>query len=294
MHTTLIPSVKGNIDKVTKTSATSSKVVGWIFGPDLKNPSLRLNCNDIITNIKCTERKDVTEFYTNKPSAMCGWEININTEETTKLEIKLANKWECAFLFESSKPQFALSTKVPSFLVVDNFYENPDAVRQFALQCDFKEHKSQHKGARTDATYRFHGLKERFEYLLGTKIKNWDFYCTNGTFQYCIGGDQIVYHHDEQQYAGVLYLTPDAPVQGGTCFYRSKHTKKNKVTADEHKVVFNKGFLDPTEFERMDTLANVYNRLVLFDAKLIHAGNDYFGTTKENGRLFQLFFFDLE
>jgi len=32
--------------------------------------------------------------------------------------------------------------------------------------------------------------------------------------------------------------------------------------------------------------------LVLFDAKCIHAATEYFGQTKEDSRLFHLFFFD--
>jgi hypothetical protein len=44
--------------------------------------------------------------------------------------------------------------------------------------------------------------------------------------------------------------------------------------------------------ELVGTTGNVFNRLVLFDAKCIHSANEYFGTTKENSRLFHLFFFD--
>ena len=66
-----------------------------------------------------------------------------------------------------------------------------------------------------------------------------------------------------------------------------------KVDDTESSLVFRRGFLDSTEFEMVDTVGNVYNRVVLFDAKMIHSASEYFGTTKENGRLFQLFFFDL-
>jgi hypothetical protein len=34
--------------------------------------------------------------------------------------------------------------------------------------------------------------------------------------------------------------------------------------------------------------------MVLFDSKMFHAASNYFGKNLENGRLFQLFFFDLE
>ena len=191
-------------------------------------------------------------------------------------------------------PNFSLKKDVPSYLVVDNFYENPDAVRSFALSLDFNFHPNYHKGKRTDMCYRFDGLKERFEQLVGRKIINWDNYVCNGCFQCCIDGDEIVYHCDTQQYAGVLFLTPNAPVNAGTALFRSIHTKKMKVSDEECCIVFQNGFLDQTQFERVDTVGNVYNRLMLFDAWNIHAACEYFGTTKENGRLFQLFFFDLE
>jgi hypothetical protein len=197
-------------------------------------------------------------------------------------------------LTKSIETPYKIRSDVPSFVVVDNFYENPDDVRAFALSRTFQNHPDYHKGRRTDECYRFPGLKERFEQLIGRKITNWDTYGTNGCFQHCIAGDQLVYHHDSQRYAGVLYLTPDAPPQTGTSLYRSKYTKKMKVSPAEHGNVFKNGFLDETEFELVDVVGNVYNRLILFDAHMIHAASKYFGTTKENSRLFQLFFFDLE
>lgn len=52
------------------------------------------------------------------------------------------------------------------------------------------------------------------------------------------------------------------------------------------------GFYDRSKFELVDTAGNVFNRLVLFDAKCIHSANEYFGTNITNSRLFHLFFFD--
>ncbi len=190
--------------------------------------------------------------------------------------------------------RISAKTSPPSFIVIDNFYQNPDSVRNFALSLTYNEHKEYHKGKRTDNCYRFNGIKEEFERILGVKIKNWDNYGTNGCFQICVAGDQIVYHNDSQQYAGVLFLTPDAPPNTGTSFYRSKHTKTMKPTADNTSIIFKNGFLDSTEFEMVDTVGNVYNRIVLFDSKMIHAASCYFGTNLQNGRLFQLFFFDID
>jgi hypothetical protein len=181
---------------------------------------------------------------------------------------------------------------LPTFLVIDNFYKDPDSVRNYALTRKFRYNPESHKGQRTEETYRF-DLKEKFEQILQRKIRNWEYYAHNGCFQICVAGNTLVYHFDHQQYASVLFLCPDAPPNTGTTFYRSKFTNKMKVEQSEHDIVFRNGFLDSTDFEVVDVVGNVYNRLVLFDAKLIHAASCYFGTNINNGRLFQIFFFDI-
>jgi hypothetical protein len=61
----------------------------------------------------------------------------------------------------------------------------------------------------------------------------------------------------------------------------------------EYSEVYPRGNLDPSQFERVDTVGNVYNRLILFNSHMIHSASSYFGNSKESGRLVQLFFFDL-
>jgi hypothetical protein len=48
------------------------------------------------------------------------------------------------------------------------------------------------------------------------------------------------------------------------------------------------------DWEEVDRFGNIYNRLVLYRGNLYHASVDYFGTTPEDGRLFQTFFFNTE
>ena len=283
MHTTLCKDVKGYID--------SNKFKGWCYHIEKGVLPLRVKFKDTIIEVTVLDRTDLASFFKNPNIKMCGWEVVTNIQESV-LEMNIDNIWTPIFnlvnkLFEEYK--------VPTFLVVDNFYKNPDDIRKFAMKQNFEESPKYHKGKRSiNPEFRFPGLKERFERILGAKIKNWDHYGTNGCFQYCIAGDQAVYHCDGQQYAGVLFLTPDAPPQSGTRFYRSKHTKKMTVNDNERAKVFNSGYYDSTQFDEVDVVGNVYNRIVLFNAKLIHAAPIYFGTNVENGRLFQLFFFDLD
>lgn len=204
--------------------------------------------------------------------------------------------------------QSGLSTAKQLAIVVDGFYTDPDAIRRFALSLAFTADTRYHKGKRSLERYLFPGVKERFERLLDRQITKWSEHGYNGVFQTCIGGDPIVFHSDMQDFAGAVYLTPGAPVEAGTSLYRSRSTwlrraptnadasalKRGSVSAlgrDTYGIGGSK-LLDSTAWERVDSFGNVYNRLVLWDARLIHAASCYFGHSPETSRLVQLFFFD--
>jgi hypothetical protein len=303
MHETNFPNIRAYIDDF-KISGDTAVIRGWALDTDTDvAPYISIRVNDLYNIFpKRVERPDVASIYDKSTQVLCGWEFTLLSGGISQIEFYIQDgtkAWIKLNLKDESKifgpVAFSLNTAViPSFTVIDNVYSDPDSVRKFALEQIFVEHKEYHKGCRTDKVFRFPGLKELFESKMGAKIINWDKYGTNGCFQYCIAGDQIVYHYDQQEYAGVLFLTPDAPPNTGSSFYRSKYTHKMKVDSGESSTVFKNGFLDSTEFEMVDTVGNVYNRVVLFDAKLIHSASCYFGTTKENGRLFQLFFFDID
>lgn len=184
--------------------------------------------------------------------------------------------------------------------VVDNFYEDPHKVREFALQQEFFEGGIGRGfiGRRTVNQFLFPSLKEKFENIMGKKITKWQEYDMNGKFQVAWSGEPLVWHCDAQQWGGMLYLTPDAPYQCGTTLYANKKTRArtyfdpgwdadwSNVPGDPH--------LDGTPWEPVDVMGNVFNRLVIFDASAIHSASEYFGTVKENARLWQMFFFDAD
>ena len=71
-----------------------------------------------------------------------------------------------------------------------------------------------------------------------------------------------------------------------------RHSQE-EVNGKNINAAFNQDtFVDPYPYEMVDTAGNVFNRLVIFDARLIHSAGDYFGHNIETGRLFQMFFFD--
>lgn len=185
--------------------------------------------------------------------------------------------------------------KEKSYIVVDNFYKNPDTIRSFAYQQEFVYNETFYKGMRTPKTFLFEGLKEEFESLIGETITLWEKHQFNGCFQVTSAENQQVYHCDENTWAGVVYLTPDAPAESGTCLYRSKITGQNDnrmASQDEMNASFAGGFYDSTKFEKTDDVGNIYNRLVLFRGTRIHSAGSYFGKNLNDGRLVHLFFFN--
>lgn len=158
-------------------------------------------------------------------------------------------------------------------IIVDDFLPNPDVVRSQAVQLDFPV-TGQFPGVRSlaaDNEYQMF-IAERFRDILGTNVSQWkmDSFC----FQLCYEGEETWAHVDESKWAGVLYLTPDAPYESGTGFYEQ--------TGDD-------------EYELVTAVGNKYNRLVLYKGDLLHRSiMSGFGNTPDTGRLTQVFFFDID
>ena len=66
------------------------------------------------------------------------------------------------------------------------------------------------------------------------------------------------------------------------------------MEANGNKEIINNHSQDYTKWELVDQVGNIFNRLVLFNSNRFHASMDYFGTCKDDGRLFQVFFFSTE
>lgn len=185
------------------------------------------------------------------------------------------------------------SDKCKRMFIVDNFYTNPDEIRNFALtQAEFKEDLNWYKGLRSTQSYRTLQHKQAFENIIGEQITKWDEYDVNGCFQITRSHDQQVYHYDLQKWAAIIYLTPNAPIESGTRLMKSRTNGTRHSSELNVDDAFNGNFYDGTKFDIVDSAANIYNRLIIMDARCIHSAGPYFGATPEDGRLIHLFFFD--
>ena len=129
----------------------------------------------------------------------------------------------------------------------------------------------------------------------------------NGSFQICSCEDITWTHHDAQSHAAIIYLSPKAPISGGTVILRDKRygfsqipsvetLKEYEIDREEYRNYIGSIGRDYTKWEQVDFIGNVYNRAVFYDGIYYHCSVDYFGRGGdehiEEQRLFQIFFFD--
>lgn len=188
-------------------------------------------------------------------------------------------------------------------LILDNFYNDPMKIREFALSQAF-DVPGNYPGKRTVPffTQDVKDLIEQFIYFQAGKITAFEEFKETTAFQYTTASDRSWIHADQTtMWAGVCYLTPDAPPSGGTGIFKHRATGYSRVPRlddgsynTEILNEINKDSQDMTKWELMDRVANKFNRLVLYRGDLFHVSLDYFGRGMHDGRLFQTFFFNTQ
>ncbi len=197
-----------------------------------------------------------------------------------------------------------------NIIIVDNFYENPYEVRQYALSLEYPQPQDgyTYPGRNSNGTFYTQEIHDKFELLLGRKLipaqegNHGDFRLSleTDTFQQDIHVDPI------WDWGCVLYMNlPNQCIpEAGTSFWRHKKLGWEKCP-EQHEaswfgytqyeeirssIIYGDG-LDRSKWDRY-CLANMqYNRAVIFDPKLWHSHGENFGDNLGNGRLVQLFFF---
>lgn len=314
-HNTITSDIYMYMDSVVKND-THYIFTGWIgaveddivelsYGTDLENIH--------IPTVEFYKRPDILEYYSFKSGVDGNYGVNFSIpielieEKKACLYAKLTNgNW---YILGSLRRWVAyhsgFNREHKDLIVVDDFYAYPDFVRDFAINNIGYSPSKYHKGERAEDRFILNGTKQKLEKIIGREIYNWNYEgYANGIFQFCTADQPIVYHVDTQMYAGIVYLTPDAPPETGTAFYKSKVNGRRKFEGndrsssdyiDTFKGLSNEpNFYDGTQFELVDVVGNVYNRLVLFNAAQIHAAVEYFGDDINNSRFFHMFFFDVK
>lgn len=186
-------------------------------------------------------------------------------------------------------------SRTPAILVIDEFYRDPVALRRLALAAEYETDLRYFKGLRSKQKHLLPWVKEEFERLLRVPITDWLDQPANGSFQKTTAGDPLVWHSDTQSYAAAIYLEPER-VGAGTSFWRNRDTRARRPPTTEAAYAATYSEFNLTHednWELVDRVGSVFNRLVLWDAQLIHSATSYDDFTEEDPRLVQLFFFNV-
>lgn len=186
-----------------------------------------------------------------------------------------------------------------SFVIIDEFYDDPDAVRAHALSRPYATIAGvNYPGLTAETEQDVAPLIQRMAHVLGGFSAR--YYPSQGDFRVTLAVHESargsMVHLDSTDYSGLVHLSK-TPVEG-TYFYRHKRLGLDYVTpADEGRPdvidALVRDTLDPAAWEIVLEIPWKYNRLVLLDGKHFHSGARRFeGTTLADGRLTQNFFFD--
>lgn len=211
-------------------------------------------------------------------------------------------------------PELGRPSSVRDIIVIDNFYEDPDAVREYALGLHYepyepkmgwfasgsldRENPGQLRGTRLATPL----IKQKLASIVGTELddatweqsgEGW-----NGAFHYKRAsvtpiGSSIHNHVGRDDdvrpggWSGLVYLNPRPPRGAGTSIWMEKSTGK----CFSERSIYSNNF---DRFEMILDLENRYNRLVLFYASIFHFAARGFGNDVRDARLFQTFFFNVK
>lgn len=199
-----------------------------------------------------------------------------------------------------------------SHIIIDDFYENPYDIRDFALKLNYNSCHLPRFHSKSFSNVLQYNKIQNILYPFAGKINNFYIENTsnendpelfygdpyNGSFQFSLGSKIPWIHTDTfslnenrswtNSWAGIIYLNPNPPNNTGTNLYELKDKYKHDLMIDK----FDRH--DSNKWDIIDTIGNKFNRLILYRSQTYHAADSYFGTNINDARLIQLFFFSSE
>ncbi len=215
----------------------------------------------------------------------------------------------------------------------DNFYEDPDYIRKFALSLDYSFTSGSFPGCRSDC---LSTISEEYHYKSINKILSMfgDFdlsgvtWNANSHFQKTWGFSEnpnsslnvgFIHSDGKSVLAAVVYLDPDPIADSGTTIYKIKegvslkHDDMHPEYSDQRLTEIRKDVFQSSEFCDIDSgkhykkclinnnnhfektleVKNSYNRIIMYDGGLMHGQSNIY-TKGDNFRLTQvIFIYDL-
>ena len=203
---------------------------------------------------------------------------------------------------------------------IDNFYKDPDGIRNFALSLNYNDNSGNFPGLRTDNLNKIDAqfYKQSVNKLLSlffqvdiTDLEKIDWYATTNfqkIYPYHRNKNNILNMgdiHTDNIFGGiaaVIYLDPNPSMDSGTSFYRNKKTSKFYLPKQDYMKIktscykdgkceeFSEALRDNnSNYEKTLEVKNLYNRAVAYNPSTPH-GQTNLCVDNEDFRLTQVFF----
>lgn len=159
-------------------------------------------------------------------------------------------------------------------IIIDNFLTEPDRIREEGLETNYTKAQPNSPGWKGFRCLHTNMVDLELNELIQNKLNELDEKFAGSNlrcfFHYTLNEDMSNTIHTDGifDYAGVLYLTPNPPLNSGTAFYNDRN-------------------------EEIDYVENVYNRLTIYPANIPHAIKESFGDNVNNGRLVYTIFLSI-
>lgn len=197
-----------------------------------------------------------------------------------------------------------------SFLVLDDFLQDPDSFRKTALSMDYPDKTGHFPGRNSQQRLEIPGLSDAVSKLVGEPLKPIDPLESHAKCRVTLARDprRGAIHVDKSQWSGILFLSKDGDGKSGTEFFQHKQTglERSPITDAEavqmgwsgrdavlEKTIVQDG-LKRSAWEKTMEIPMRFNRLLLLRPWLFHTAGPGFGKTLEDGRLIYLMFFTLD
>ncbi len=196
-------------------------------------------------------------------------------------------------------------------LIVDDFFDDPLAIRQTMLNMDYPEPRQDayYPGRDSAQQLKLPGIDQLISNLTGEKV-------VESTLQsHCharislaaddLGRKYTVHIDPGVVWSAIIYMNPPEQCQGGTEFFRHKATNMERAPVYPHELaemgvqnyyegggrIIEHDSNDMTKWEKTMTIPMRFNRLILLRPWYFHTSGISFGDTRETGRLVFLMFF---
>lgn len=194
-----------------------------------------------------------------------------------------------------------------SLIVVDDFLEQANELREAALRLTYPEQKGAFPGRNSLERIEIDGLAPYISSIVGERLKVIEPMGSHAKFRSTLAADQGrgKVHVDPGYWSGVLYLSRPDDCRGGTDFFRHRRTNTDRRPMNEqelaalgyasideaHQDIIERDGLDDSAWETTMSVPMRFNRLILLRPWLWHTAGAGFGDSLQNGRLVYLMFF---